>query len=86
MTRMTTDESGEELATRSNDGLEVALLWTKRSNRVTVCVSDANTGDAFELQVRDGDNALDLFNHPFAYAARRGVAYSDPAASYAEAA
>jgi hypothetical protein len=34
-----------------------------------VAVNDTKTGDAFELPVRDGDRALDVFRHPYAYAA-----------------
>ena len=36
-------------------------------------VDDAKTGDAFAVEVRPQDHALDVFHHPYAYAAWRGV-------------
>lgn len=36
---------------------------------MTVAVTDTKTGDAFELPVREGERALDVFHHPYAYAA-----------------
>jgi len=32
---------------------------------------DGRTGDAFSVEVRDGERALDVFHHPYAYAATR---------------
>ena len=61
-----------ELDFRSNDGLEVALLWQPETNRVTVSVFDAKNGDDFDLDV-DPAEAMDAFHHPYAYAANRGV-------------
>jgi hypothetical protein len=61
-----------ELDSRSSDGLEVSLLWQPETNRLSVSVSDAKTGDDFVLDV-DPVEAMDAFNHPYAYAARRGV-------------
>ncbi len=58
-----------ELDGRITDGIHVRLLWNPRDDRVSVAVSDTKTGDAFELPVRDGDRALDVFRHPYAYAA-----------------
>jgi hypothetical protein len=57
-----------ELAQRRNDGLEVTLLWNVRTEALTVIVDDARSGDHFELGA-PSDRALDVFNHPFAYAA-----------------
>jgi hypothetical protein len=66
-----------ELAYRVNDGLEVVLFWdTKAGDRVTVAVSDDRTGSYFELDI-DATNALDAFNHPYAYAAQLGLPYDD---------
>jgi len=31
------------------------------------------TGDAFVIEVRGGDSALDVFHHPYAYAVRHRV-------------
>ena len=70
---MTTKELIErrELAHRSNDGIEVTLFWSKASNRVTIAVYHARSATALEFDV-DGADALDAFNHPYAYAATRG--------------
>jgi len=61
-----------ELAHRANDGLEVALVWSRADGHLAVIVSDLRAGDSFELAARP-ENALDVFHHPFAYAAFRGV-------------
>jgi hypothetical protein len=58
-----------ELDSRTSDGIHVRLLWHRRNNRVSVAVSDTKTGEAFELEVRRGQRALDVFRHPYAYAA-----------------
>jgi hypothetical protein len=65
----------KELAHRAADGVEVALYWNRRTDGLTVVVDDARTGDAFELPVESA-YALDAFDHPYAYAARAGVAYA----------
>jgi len=56
-----------ELAHRSNDGIDVRLLWSSRTNRLFVGVDDARRGSSFELEVAPAE-ALDAFHHPFAYA------------------
>ena len=66
-----------ELAHRTSDGIHVCLFWNQLSSRVTVRVFDERTNDGFELEV-EGREALDAFNHPFAYAARSGLV--DPSA------
>ena len=63
------------LATRKNAGIEVTLLWTEDTNAVAVLVRDDCNNDQFELNVEPGSNALDAFEHPYAYAAWRGVEY-----------
>ena len=35
-----------------------------------LAVPDTKTGEAFELAVREGERALEVFHHPYAYAAR----------------
>ena len=57
-----------ELAARESDGLHVVLLWHPRANALTVSVEDTRVGDRFQLAVAP-DRALDVFYHPFAYAA-----------------
>jgi hypothetical protein len=65
-----------ELAQRENNGIVVTLLWHSETNRLTVAVRDWHTSDAFELEAHVR-NALDVFHHPYAYAARQGV-FSEP--------
>jgi hypothetical protein len=57
-----------ELAARDSDGIHVVLLWHPSENGLTVSVEDARVGDRFHLAVAP-DRALDVFYHPFAYAA-----------------
>jgi hypothetical protein len=64
----------KELAHRANDGVEVALYWNRATNALTVVVDDSRSGDLFEIEVAP-QNALDAFNHPYAYAAHTGVEY-----------
>lgn len=63
------------LAGRKNAGIQVTLLWAEDTNAVAVLVRDTGTDDQFELSVEPGANALDIFEHPYAYAAWRGVDY-----------
>ena len=58
-----------ELDRRSNDGIDVALLWSPRTNRVWVSIEDARTDESFELDI-DPACALDAFHHPYAYLSR----------------
>jgi hypothetical protein len=58
-----------ELARRSSNGIDVALLWSRLTNRLFVAVADDRTGDRFTVDA-PADRALDVFNHPFAYATR----------------
>jgi hypothetical protein len=62
-----------EIHHRSNDGLDVRMLWDPGENKVTVLVSDARTGEVFEIEVGPGERALDVFNHPFAYTPIRKI-------------
>jgi hypothetical protein len=69
----TTNGRSRELDRRTADGVDVRMLWSPTGNRVTVTVDDAVTGDSFRVDVRASDRARDVFDHPFAYAALRGV-------------
>ena len=71
---MTIKELSErrDLAHRTNDGFDVTLFWSKASNRVTISVFHARSATALEFEVDDAD-ALDAFNHPYAYAAGGGA-------------
>ena len=63
-----------ELAHRRNDGLDIQLLWDSATDRVSVALHDAKTGEGFEVEVGPGERAMDVFHHPFAYAAFRDAA------------
>jgi hypothetical protein len=67
--------TARELDHRETDGLEVTLLWYQQEDYASVVVADSKTGEAFELVLGAGDSALDVFHHPFAYAAHRGLEY-----------
>jgi len=62
----------EELDHREADRIEVSLLWNRASNGLTVFVSDGRNGTSFELPV-DAAEAREVFEHPFAHAAYRGL-------------
>jgi len=70
---MTGSSHTRELAHRATDGVEVALLWYPSNDVVSVQVHDAKAGEAFELVLSEGDRPLDVFHHPYAYAALRGL-------------
>ncbi|MGO9971626.1 MAG: hypothetical protein ACLP01_02100 [Solirubrobacteraceae bacterium] len=59
-----------EFDRRTGDGIEIRLLWSQNDGHVTVAVTDTRTREAFELPVREGERALEVFHHPYAYAAR----------------
>jgi hypothetical protein len=43
------------------------------SGRAAVAVEDEAAGNRFELELTPEDDPLDVFNHPYAYAAARHV-------------
>ena len=57
-----------ELDSRTSDGIHVQLLWHPLDGHVSVAVNDTKTSETFELEVRHGDRALDVFHRPYAYA------------------
>jgi hypothetical protein len=63
-----TDSTLTELHHRSADGIEVSLLWSRVTNALTVAVEDSRSGLSFEVPA-PAEKALDVFEHPFAYAA-----------------
>jgi hypothetical protein len=75
MFEATDDISRTELVSREANGVLVRLLWTRSTSLVTVTVDDAASDDYFELILGEDDQALDVFHHPFAYAAARGVEF-----------
>jgi hypothetical protein len=60
-----------ELDCRVSDGIEVRLLWRPHDEVVLVAVSDARTEESFAIEVRNGEDPLEVFHHPYAYAASR---------------
>jgi hypothetical protein len=62
--------SPREVDSRTSDGINVRLLWHPADGHVSVAVHDTKTNEAFELPVGDGDLALDVYRHPYAYAAQ----------------
>lgn len=70
---MTGSSHTRELDYRATDGVEVALLWYPSNDVVSVQVVDAKANEAFELVLDEHDRPLDVFHHPYAYAAMRGL-------------
>jgi hypothetical protein len=69
-----TDETRRtELASRESSGITVTLLWNRATNLVTVTVADEPNDEYFELVLSEDERPLDVFNHPYAHAAARGL-------------
>ena len=66
-----TSMSRRELAHRANQGIDVHLVWYPEDDSLAVTVVDEG-GETFELVV-DPEEALEVFEHPYAYAAYRGL-------------
>ena len=60
--------SMRELDSRENNGMLVRLMWCEGDGRVIVAVDDNQTGETFSIEVREGQPALQVFNHPYVYA------------------
>jgi hypothetical protein len=63
------------LAKRENGGIRATLLWKADANPVAVLVRDGSTDDQFELLVEPELSPIDVYEHPHAYAAWRGIDY-----------
>jgi len=57
-----------ELARRTSNGLDVSLLWSPHTGRLVVAVTDLRTDRSFAVDA-PSHRALDVYHHPFAYAA-----------------
>jgi hypothetical protein len=68
-----------ELDTRVTDGVHVRLLWSETEHGLSVVVTDTKTGEAFSIEVRDEEHPIDVFHHPYAYAAWHGIEVASPA-------
>jgi hypothetical protein len=66
----TADNDMRELDRRQGDGLDVALLWEPATDCLYVVLTDVRMRESFRIRVEAG-NAVDAFEHPFAYASRR---------------
>jgi hypothetical protein len=75
MTAEAPQTAPQELDHRVADGIHVTLLWHEATNRVTVVVCDEALGETFEIEA-PADRAMDVFHHPFAYAAFEGTEFS----------
>jgi hypothetical protein len=73
----TTNTPMRELDHRHSDGVDVRLMWNQGENRVHVAVNDHKTGESFIVEVREGESATNIFQHPFAYADRGTPAPAD---------
>jgi hypothetical protein len=65
-------EERVELAQRESSGIEVSLLWDRLRDVAAVRVVDQG-GGSFELVLSAHESPLDVFHHPYAYAAMRGA-------------
>ena len=63
-----------ELDYRESNGIAVTLLWDRATGDVLVRVVDESYDEDFEVDCAP-DEALAVFQHPFAYTATRPVTY-----------
>jgi hypothetical protein len=61
-----------------NSGIQVSLWWSPADGRTWAAGHDVSTDAGFVLPVRASERARDVFNHPYACAARRGVPTTAP--------
>jgi hypothetical protein len=62
-----------ELDSRTTDGITVRLLWHPVEDCATVIARDGRSGEVLEVAVHEDERAIDVFHHPYAYAAFHGV-------------
>jgi len=72
MSPITSPHLFDELDHRSNDGIDVSLLWNRGAGDLVVLVVDAKSDEVLELDAT-AEQAHDVFNHPYAHAAFRGI-------------
>jgi hypothetical protein len=70
--RMLASSPIRELDCHISDGIEVRLCWSPQDGEVFVALADSKTGDAFEVAVRRGESALEVFDDPYTFAAIPG--------------
>jgi hypothetical protein len=64
-----------DLATRHSCSIDVALIYDRLEGTLAVFVRDSLTGEEFLLPV-NGDEAAEVYRHPYAYA-HRGLPLPD---------
>ncbi len=68
-----------ELDSRTSGGLVVGLLWREHDDQLFVTVWDSHEKHAFTIELRRGEDPLEVFRHPFSYSdARKSVAPEIP--------
>jgi len=67
MNPATINSTVRELDCRTNDHIEVRLLWNSLTDSVSVSVHDTRYGESFQFDVAPA-HALEAFRHPFAHA------------------
>ena len=73
----TMQQTFQELDHRADNGIAVWLLWNRETNGLSVVAVDDKTDETLVLDVA-ADEALDVFNHPYAYASFRGLLAAEP--------
>ena len=58
-----------DLASRRGGGIEVALIWNRSAKSLVVFAHDDRTDEEVAIPVT-GDEASEVYRHPFAYAHR----------------
>ncbi len=58
-----------DLATRKNGSIAVVLIWDRREQTLRVTAYDALTDEQIVVPV-SGEEAGEVYRHPFAYASR----------------
>jgi hypothetical protein len=66
-----------DLATRQAGSIEVALIYDRLDGTLAVFVHDALNGEEFLLPV-SGDEAAEVYRHPYAYADRALMLPDEP--------
>ena len=58
------NETLRELDHRTNDRIDVWLLWREHDNQVIVAVADDKTGDRFSIELREGERPVRRLQSP----------------------
>jgi len=58
-----------DLASRRAGGIEVALIWNRKARTLVVFAHDDRTDEEVAIPV-SGEEASEVYRHPFAYAHR----------------